>query len=78
MTVSAYILIQTDVGKSPGVVAAITEIPGVLSAEEVMGSYDVIVKAEAETLDDLTKGVVGRVQHVDGITRTLTCPVIHF
>jgi len=78
MTVAAYILIQTDVGKSPSVVKAIAEIPGVTAAEEVMGSYDVIVKAEADTLDDLTKGIVGRVQLVDGITRTLTCPVIHF
>ncbi len=78
MTVAAYILIQTDVGKSPSVVKAIAVIEGVIAAEEVMGSYDVIVKAEADTLDDLTKGIVGRVQMVDGITRTLTCPVIHF
>lgn len=78
MTVAAYILIQTDVGKSPSVVKAIALIEGVIAAEEVMGSYDVIVKAEADTLDDLTKGIVGRVQMVDGITRTLTCPVIHF
>ena len=78
MTVAAYILIQTDVGKSPAVVKAIAAIPGVTAAEEVMGSYDVIVKAEADTLDDLTKGIVGKVQLVDGITRTLTCPVIHF
>ncbi len=77
MTVSAYILIQTDVGKSPSVVADISALAGVISAEEVMGTYDVIVKAEADTLEDLTKGVVSRVQHVDGITRTLTCPIIH-
>jgi DNA-binding Lrp family transcriptional regulator len=78
VAVSAYILIQTDVGKSPSVVAAIGKIAGVSSAEEVMGSYDVIVKAESETLDDLTKGVIGKIQLVDGITRTLTCPIIHF
>lgn len=78
MTVSAYILIQTDVGRSPAVVTEISKLPGVIAAEEVMGSYDVIVKASADTLDDLTKGVVGRVQQIDGISRTLTCPVIHF
>lgn len=78
MTVSAYILIQTDVGRSPAVVAEISKIDGVTAAEEVMGSYDVIVRASADTLDDLTKGVVGVVQKVEGITRTLTCPVIHF
>jgi DNA-binding Lrp family transcriptional regulator len=77
-TVAAYILIQTDVGKSPAVVAAIRALPGVVAAEEVMGSYDVIVRAEAENLDALTKGIVGKVQLIDGITRTLTCPIIHF
>lgn len=78
MSVAAFILIQTDVGKSPSVVAAIKAIPGVVSAEEVMGSYDVIVRAETADLESLTKGIVGKVQMVDGITRTLTCPVIHF
>jgi DNA-binding Lrp family transcriptional regulator len=76
--VAAYILIQTDVGKSNGVVAAISAITGVVAAEEVMGSYDVIVRAETDTLDELTKNVVSQVQKVEGITRTLTCPVIHF
>jgi DNA-binding Lrp family transcriptional regulator len=78
MSVAAYILIQTDVGKSPSVVAAIGALPGVVAAEEVMGSYDVIVRAEAATLEDLTKDIVGKVQQIEGITRTLTCPVIHF
>jgi DNA-binding Lrp family transcriptional regulator len=78
MSVAAYILIQTDVGKSPGVVSAISALSGVVSAEEVMGSYDVIVRAESETLEDLTKGIIGKVQQIEGITRTLTCPVIHF
>lgn len=78
MTVSAYILIQTDVGRSPAVAGAIAAMPGVIAAEEVMGTYDVIVKAEADTLDDLTKGIVGKVQQIDGITRTLTCPIVHF
>ena len=78
MAVHAYILIQTDVGKSSGVCEGIGRIDGVLSAEEVTGPYDVIVKAEAESLDTLGKNVVSRIQLVEGITRTLTCPVIHF
>jgi DNA-binding Lrp family transcriptional regulator len=45
-------------------------------AEDVTGPYDVIVRAEARNLDELGKLVVARVQVVDGITRTLTCPVV--
>jgi DNA-binding Lrp family transcriptional regulator len=49
----------------------------VLQAEDVTGPYDVIVRAEAHNIDELGKLVVARVQAVDGITSTLTCPVVH-
>jgi DNA-binding Lrp family transcriptional regulator len=75
--VEAYILIQTEVGKAASVAAAIQEISGVTQAEDVTGPYDVIVRAEAGDMDELGKLVVARVQSVDGITRTLTCPVVH-
>jgi DNA-binding Lrp family transcriptional regulator len=77
MVVQAYILIQTDVGKAAEVAAAIAEVKGVTLAEDVTGPYDVIVRAEAETVDELGRLVVARVQSVDGITRTLTCPVVN-
>lgn len=77
MTVQAYVLIQTEVGKAATVVLAIREISGVTLAEDVTGPYDVIVRAEAPTMDDLGKLVVAKIQGVGGITRTLTCPVVH-
>ncbi|SEO90004.1 Lrp/AsnC ligand binding domain-containing protein [Trujillonella endophytica] len=75
--VHAYILIQTEVGKAAQVATTIAEIAGVTRAEDVTGPYDVIVRAEAETVDELGRLVVARVQSVDGITRTLTCPVVN-
>jgi DNA-binding Lrp family transcriptional regulator len=75
--VQAYILIQTEVGKAASVATAIAEIPGVAQAEDVTGPYDVIVRAEANNVDELGKLVVARIQAVRGITRTLTCPVVH-
>ncbi len=75
--VTAYILIQTEVGKAMQVAKSIADIDGVQSAEDVTGPYDVIVRAEAANVDDLGKLVVARVQSVEGITRTLTCPVVH-
>jgi DNA-binding Lrp family transcriptional regulator len=64
--VQAYILIQTEVGKASTVAETISKIPGVIQAEDVTGPYD-----------DLGRMVVAKVQQVDGITRTLTCPVVH-
>jgi len=77
VVVQAYILIQTEVGKAANVAAQIAQIPGVTLAEDVTGPYDVIVRAEAQTVDELGKLVVAKVQGVEGITRTLTCPVVH-
>ncbi len=76
-TVNAYILIQTEVGKAASVAQEIATLQGVTMAEDVTGPYDVIVRAEATSMDELGRMVVARVQGVAGITRTLTCPVVH-
>jgi DNA-binding Lrp family transcriptional regulator len=75
--VNAYILIQTEVGKAAQVAKEVAAIKGVTSAEDVTGPYDVIVRAEARNVDELGKLVVAKIQAVEGITRTLTCPVVH-
>lgn len=77
MAVSAYVLIQTEVGKAAKVATEVGDIEGVVSAEDVTGPYDVIARAEADTVDELGKMVVSRVQMIAGITRTVTCPVVH-
>ncbi len=76
--VQAYILVQTEVGKAALVAQSIADLDGVTSAEDVTGPYDVIVRAEAETMDELGRLVIARIQTVEGITRTLTCPIVHF
>jgi DNA-binding Lrp family transcriptional regulator len=75
--VQAYILIQTEVGKAAQVAKDVRGITGVSEAEDVTGPYDVIVRAEAKNVDELGRLVVARIQGVEGITRTLTCPVVH-
>ena len=64
-------------GKAAQVAKDIVQITGVQQAEDVTGPYDVIARAEARNLDELGRLVVARVQAVDGITRMLTCPVVH-
>jgi DNA-binding Lrp family transcriptional regulator len=77
MPVRAYVLIQTEVGKAATVARSVTALEGVVTAEGVTGPYDVIVRAEAATVDELGQMVVGRIQLIDGITRTVTCPVVN-
>ena len=77
MVVQAYILIQTEVGKAATVAESIAGIPGVVLAEDVTGPYDVIARVEANTVDDSASLVIAKIQDVSGITRTLTCTVVH-
>jgi DNA-binding Lrp family transcriptional regulator len=74
---SAYVLIQTEVGKVAKVAQAIGDLDGVQLAEDLTGPYDVIARVQAPDLDQLGRLVVNRIQVVDGVTRTLTCTVIH-
>jgi DNA-binding Lrp family transcriptional regulator len=74
--VQAYVLVQTEVGKAAQVADEARKIPGVESADDVTGPYDVIVKASADNVDQLGKLVVARIQSIEGITRTLTCPIV--
>jgi DNA-binding Lrp family transcriptional regulator len=77
VAVHAYVLIQTDVGHAADVVRQISELEGIVVAEGVTGPYDVIARAEARSIDALGKLVVAGLGGIDGITRTITCPVVH-
>ncbi len=75
MSVQVFILIQTEVGKASSVANAVGAIAGVTLAEGVTGPYDVIMRAESPSMEDLGRSILAKVQAVPGITRTLTCPV---
>jgi DNA-binding Lrp family transcriptional regulator len=77
MAVEAYILVQTEVGRAAGVTTSARALPGVTEAHELMGSYDVIIKASVADLNDLGPLVVSKIQMIQGITRTITCPITH-
>ncbi len=75
--IAAYILIQAEAGKATHVAAALRDLPGVSETASVAGPYDVIARAEAPDIDELGKLVASRVQALDGVTRTMSCPVVH-
>ena len=76
MTVHAYVLIQTDVGKAAQVAQQVSGLAGVLVADGVTGPYDVIARTEAPSMNDLGRMVVQDIGRIEGITRTITCPVV--
>jgi DNA-binding Lrp family transcriptional regulator len=76
VTVHAYVLIQTDIGKAAHVSDQVSAIDGVIVSEAVTGPYDVIARAEAPSMNDLGRMVVRDIQQIEGITRTITCPIV--
>jgi len=74
--VEAIVLVQVKVGMSSAVAEAVGEIGEVSEAYVVTGPYDVIVRVEADSLDELGQLVASRIQAVEGVSRTLTCPII--
>ena len=76
MAVRAFVLIQTESGKTRSVAEEVGTVQGVGSAVVVTGPYDVIAVAQAPSIDALGKMVLSRIQSVEGITRTITCPVV--
>jgi DNA-binding Lrp family transcriptional regulator len=74
--VQAYVLIQAETGRAASVRVELAKIAGGISADVVTGPYDVIARVEADTIDALGKLVVAQIQAVEGITRTLTCPIV--
>jgi DNA-binding Lrp family transcriptional regulator len=73
----AYVLIQTTVGRASEVATAVAALDSVVAAEAVVGPYDVVVRVRAESVNALGKQVVSRIQLIDGVARTLTCPIVH-
>lgn len=74
--IEAYILVQTEVGRSGAIGRQLAALEGVTSARPVTGPYDVVVLAQVDQLGSLGALVDTGIQAVDGVTRTMTC-VVH-
>jgi len=74
--VKAYVLIQAETRRASSVGAELAKITGAISADVVTGPYDVIARVEADNIDALGKLVMVRIQAIEGIARTLTCPIV--
>jgi DNA-binding Lrp family transcriptional regulator len=59
------------------VAAALRNVPGVSETARLAGPWDVIGRAHARDIDELAKQVACRVQALEGVTRTMGCPVVH-
>ena len=73
MAATAFVLIETAVGKTKEVVSTLSKMKGVKSVNTVTGPYDIITLIEAENLNDIGDLITGKIHDVEGISRTVTC-----
>lgn len=76
--VRAYVLVQTSVGRIPHVAEALKAMPTTVQCDEVTGPYDVVALVEVPAIEDLGRLVASQIQTIEGLTRTVTCPVVGY
>ncbi len=76
MALQAYVLIQAEPQLAARVASAVRDLPQVASCDVLAGPYDAISLVESLDLEELGRTVVSRIQLIEGVTRTLTCPVV--
>jgi DNA-binding Lrp family transcriptional regulator len=67
-----FVLCKLTPGKEQNAVTAIRSIDGVTEVYMVFGGWDMILAAEADTMDKLSNMIVSRVRGVDGVSATET------
>ena len=73
MAEMAYVLIETQVGRTKEVIEAIRGLQGVVSVHAVTGPYDAIATVEGKSLTEIGELVTAKVHSVVDISRTVTC-----
>ena len=73
MAAKAFLLIETEVGKTWEVVNALKQPEGVKSVDSVTGPYDLIAIVEGKSLTDIGDLVTSKIQSIPYISRTVTC-----
>jgi len=77
MAVKAYVLIETEVGKTGNVAQGVQKVEGVKSADSVTGSYDVVAAIEVADLDGVA-AVVKKLHSITGICKTTTLIAVRY
>jgi DNA-binding Lrp family transcriptional regulator len=75
MAAKAYVLIETAVGKTKDVVAALQaqKLKEIRSVDLVTGPYDIIAVVEHDDFNAIGNLVTEKIHPVPGIARTVTC-----
>jgi DNA-binding Lrp family transcriptional regulator len=69
---TAFVLINTELGSETDVLKNLKKVGGVEEAHAVYGTYDIVVRVKAETMDRLKDTVSSYIRKVKNVRATLT------
>ena len=72
----AFVLINCELGVEEFVISELKEIETVREVRGVLGTYDILVKLEAGSLDEISKTITLKIRKLDKIRFTMTLNVI--
>ncbi len=73
---TAYVLINCDLGSEEFIISELKEIETVTEVWGVLGTYDIIVKLESGSLDEISKTITLKIRKFDKIRYTMTLNTI--
>ena len=73
---AAYVLITCHPGTDWDVYDRVVKLKGVKTAESIAGSFDVIIRIESGSFEDISSKVLSEVRKIDGVRSTVTCFVV--
>ena len=68
----AYVLIETNVGKTKDVLTALRSLNGIRESDAVTGEFDIVAVVESDSLNNIGELVTGGIHTIGGIQRTTT------
>ncbi len=74
--VSAYVLINSDIGSEEDVISHLKTIDGVKEVHGTFGAYDIIVKIESDNKETLRETITWKIRRIERIRSTLTLMTI--
>ncbi len=72
----SYVLVNVELGSEEKVLKEVRDVPHVKECRRVYGTYDMIVKVEADSMDELKEVITWKIRRLPGVRSTLTTIVI--
>jgi len=69
---AAFVLINTEVGSEEETLEELKKLESVKEAHCVYGTYDIVVKVEADSMDKLKEATTWEIRKINKVRNTLT------